>query len=99
MKEEIGLLKSMSDETRYKILESLLCGEKCVCEIFPIVKRTQSTVSTHLGNLEEKGLLKSRREGKNIFYAIKDKRVYDIFKSLDNKKVNILKNKCCCSTR
>ena len=83
MKERIELLKAMSDNTRFKILEFLLKEEKCVCEIFPYVKRTQSTVSIHLNNLEEAGVLESRREGKKIFYKIKDKRVSDVLKALD----------------
>jgi ArsR family transcriptional regulator len=96
MKESIQLLKNMSDETRFKILEFLLDGEKCVCKIFPHVKRTQSTVSIHLGNLEDAGVLESRRESKKIFYRIVDKRIYDVFKALGNNKGKILKRTCCC---
>ena len=96
MKEHIELLKALADDTRFKIIEYLLGGEKCVCEIFPYVKRTQSTVSTHLGNLEDAEVLESRREGKRIFYKIKDKRVCDIFKALGNPKGKILKQNCCC---
>jgi ArsR family transcriptional regulator len=96
MKERIKLLKAMSDNTRFKILEFLLKEEKCVCEIFPHVKRTQSTVSIHLNNLEEAGVLESRREGKKIFYKIKDKRVCEVLKALENSKGKILKQSCCC---
>jgi len=96
MKDKIGLLKAMADETRFTILDFLLGGEKCVCEIFPYVKRTQSTVSIHLGNLEDAGVLESRREGKKIFYKIKDNRVCDIFKALGNSKGKKLKQDCCC---
>ena len=96
MKENIELLKALADDTRFKIVEYLLSGEKCVCEIFPHVKRTQSTVSIHLGNLENAGVLESRRDGKKIFYKIKDNRVCDIFKALGNPKGKILKQSCCC---
>jgi len=96
MDDKIILLKALADETRFKIVEFLLRGEKCVCEIFPYVKRTQSTVSIHLGNLEDAGILESRREGKKIFYKIKNKRVCDIFKALGNAKGKILKQSCCC---
>jgi len=96
MDRKLTLLKALADETRFKIVEFLLDGEKCVCEIFPYVKRTQSTVSIHLGNLEDRGVLESRREGKKIFYKIKDKRVCDIFKALGNPKGKILKCACCC---
>ena len=93
--ETLKIMKALSDGTRLKIVEFLLDGEKCVCEIFPHVKRTQSTTSIQLGKLEESGILKSRRDGKKILYSIKDFRVCDIFKSLGNKKIKILK-KCCC---
>ena len=96
MKEDLDLLKALADDTRLKIVKYLLEGERCVCEIFPYVKRTQSTVSIHLGNLEDAGVLESIREGKKIFYKIKDKRVCDIFKALGNSKVKVLKQNCCC---
>jgi len=83
--EEINVLKSLADETRLKIVKFLINGEKCVCEIFPYVKRTQSTVSIHLGNLEESGILESRRNGKKIFYKIRDNRIVKLIKILEKK--------------
>lgn len=96
MKNNIELLKALADDTRYKIIEFLLEREKCVCEIFPYVKRTQSTVSIHLGNLEKIGILESRREGKKMFYKIKDIRVCEIFKALGEHNGKVLKCGCCC---
>jgi ArsR family transcriptional regulator len=95
MKEAVKILKALSDETRLKILEFLLNGEKCVCQIFPHVKRTQSTVSIQLGKLENLGIVESRREGKQIFYKIKDYRICDVFKALGYAKGKILKKSCC----
>ena len=95
MKGTLKILKALSDETRLKIVEFLLDGEKCVCEIFPRMKRTQSTVSIQLGKLEDAGILKSRRKGKKIFYSISDMRVVDVFKALGNEKGKLLKKKCC----
>lgn len=82
MKKDIELLKALADDTRFKIVEYLLEGEKCVCEIFPYVKRTQSTVSIHLGHLEDAGILESKREGKKIYYKIKDNRIAKLIKIL-----------------
>jgi len=96
MKKNNELLKALADDIRFKIVKYLLEGEKCVCEIFPYVKRTQSTVSIHLGNLKDAGVLESRREGKKVFYKIKDKRIIDIFKALGDSKGKILKQSCCC---
>jgi len=94
MKKELIILKALADETRLKIIEFLLNGEKCVCEIFPYVKRTQSTVSIQLDVLRKAGILDSRKEGKKVYYFIIDKKVLEIFKTLGFSK---LKNKSCCS--
>lgn len=88
MKEKLILFKALSDKTRFKILELLLNKEKCVCEIFPHVKRTQSTVSIQLGKLENWRILESRRDGKKIFYKLKNHTIYDIFKAVENEKDN-----------
>ncbi|MGB9708052.1 MAG: ArsR/SmtB family transcription factor [Candidatus Pacearchaeota archaeon] len=94
-KETINILKALSDGTRLRIVEFLLDGEKCVCEIFPHVKRTQSTTSIQLSKLENAKILESRKEGKKVFYKIKDYRVCDIFKALGYAKDKILKESCC----
>ncbi len=75
MDKTLKIMKALSDATRLKIVDFLLDGEKCVCEIFPHVKRTQSTTSIQLRKLEKAGILKSRRKGKNVFYNIKDKNI------------------------
>ncbi|MEM3405481.1 MAG: metalloregulator ArsR/SmtB family transcription factor [Candidatus Pacearchaeota archaeon] len=85
VEENLNILKSLADETRLKIVKILMNGERCVCEIFPYVKRTQSTVSIHLNNLEKNGILESRREGKKIYYKIKDNRVTKLIKLLEEK--------------
>ena len=70
MKKELKIFKALSDETRLKIIKFLLGGERCVCEIIPHTKRAQSTVSLQLRKLEHLGIVKSRREGKSIYYRI-----------------------------
>jgi len=91
----IKLLKALSDATRLRIVEFLLEGEKCVCEIIPYAKRKQSTVSIQLGKLENLGILESRRDGKKIYYKIKDYQICDIFKALGYTKGKVLKESCC----
>jgi len=97
--EATRFFKLLGDETRLEILTFLLDGEKCVCQIFPKVKRAQSTVSLQLGKLEQAGLLYSRREGKKVFYGIKDSRVYNAFKAIGYAKARLAKKECCCKTR
>jgi len=94
IKNNIELLKSLSEETRYKIVEVLLKNEKCACKIPDLIERTQSNTSMHLAKLLNLGILKSRRNGKKILYSIKDPKVYDIFMALGYKEIKILKIKC-----
>jgi len=82
MKEDILLLKSLADESRLKIIKSLLDGEKCVCQIIPKLSVKQSTTSIHLRKLEKAGIISSRRDGKKIFYKIINKKVKSIVKIL-----------------
>lgn len=80
MKKPLLLFKALSDPTRYRILELLSEGEKCVCEIYPHVDRTQSTVSLQLGKLEDWDILESRRQGKKIYYRLTEPRIKDLLK-------------------
>lgn len=96
LKNDIKLLKCLGEETKYRIIKLLLKGEKCACKIPKVINRTQSNTSMHLAKLAEKGILKSRRDGKKILYSIKDFRVCGVFEALRNKSVKFPKNKCCC---
>jgi len=92
---DLELLKALCEETRYRIVEVLLKGEKCACELPGLIGRTQSNTSMHLAKLLGSGVLKSRRDGKKIFYSIKNLKVCDVFKALGHSEGRILKEKCC----
>jgi ArsR family transcriptional regulator len=85
MKSDLYLFKALGEETKHKILKSLLDGELCACKIPEIIVRTQSNCSMHLAKLLEWDLIKHRRDGKMILYSIKDKRVADVFRLLEKK--------------
>ena len=85
MKESLKIFKALCDETRLKIVEFLLNGEKCVCEIVPFTKRTQSTVSIQLAKLESLGIVESRREGKGVYYRLVNEKVMEILKIVNKK--------------
>ena len=91
----LKLLKALSEESRYKIVEVLLNGEKCACDIPNLIGRTQSNTSMHLTKLSDLGILKSRREGKMIIYSIKDTKVFDIFEILGHPIERFNKSNCC----
>lgn len=74
------LFKALGDKTRLKILMLLDVREMCVCEIMVALDLTQPTASHHLGILEAVELVKDRREGKWIFYSLKNKRIMELAK-------------------
>jgi len=74
------LLKALSDPTRLKIVEVLEKGEICACKFASITNKAQPTVSQHLKILENAGIIKSRKDGKNVMYSIADKKILDLIK-------------------
>lgn len=86
VREEARLMRALGDETKLKIIQHLLGGEVCSCEFIAITGRAQSTVSTHVRDMERQGILQSRSEGRNRIYSIKDKRVKKLCAALNIKK-------------
>lgn len=67
-----SMLKAMAHPMRIAILSHLEGGKKLtVTEIHELLGIEQSTTSHHLGILKDKGVLCSKREGKNTFYYMK----------------------------
>ena len=66
----VDFCKALADETRQKILEMLREEEMCVSDIVKAFDISQPTISHHLGILKQFGLVTSRKEGKQVFYAI-----------------------------
>lgn len=81
----IYLFKALGEETKHKILKSLLSGELCACKISEKIGKTQSNTSMHLAKLVEWGLIKSCRKGKMIPYSIKDDRIKLIFQLIERR--------------
>ena len=65
-----AFFKALLDRTRQKILELLYKKEMCVSEICGNFKISQPSVSHHLGILRQAGLVKTRKEGKEIYYSL-----------------------------
>jgi len=70
VKKKSRLFRALADTTRLKILMLLEMREMCVCEIMVTLNLTQPTASHHLGILEKEGIIKRRKEGRWVFYAI-----------------------------
>ena len=85
------ILKAMGDETRLRILESLLVGEKCVTDLVQELKCSQPHASHHLRILRDAGLVDGHREGKQVCYKISP----TIQRALANRQGQALDFGCC----
>ena len=72
------LFKVFGDATRIRILFVLSEAEVCVCDLASALNMTQSAVSHQLNILKRSKLVKSRRDGKQIFYSLADAHVRTI---------------------
>ena len=70
--------KVVGDETRMKILCTIAESEVCVNDISEKIGMTKSAVSHQLKLLKTEGLVKARRDGKNIYYSLDDQHVIDM---------------------
>jgi len=72
------LFKVFGDSTRARIICALNIEEMCVCDLAVLLNMTQSAISHQLSVLKKNKLVKSRREGKTIFYSLADGHVRTI---------------------
>jgi ArsR family transcriptional regulator, arsenate/arsenite/antimonite-responsive transcriptional repressor len=87
-----GYFKGLSDATRLRIVNLLLQGELCVCDIQRIIDGSQSMVSRHLNYLKHSGLVLDRRDGLRVFYRLQKENNPDL-KALHQFLRKVLKGK------
>ena len=82
--------KILGDTTRMRILFALDQNEMCVCDIANVLGMTKSSISHQLGTLRRSGIVKCRKEGKEVFYMLDDDHVKEVFeigiKHIEHKK-------------
>jgi ArsR family transcriptional regulator len=64
--------KLFGDSTRVRILWALSESEMCVCDICALLKMKQPAISHQLRNLKQSRIVKSRRDGKVVYYSLDD---------------------------
>ena len=72
------LFRIFADSTRVRLLYVLFESEMCVCDIAALLGMTQSAISHQLRALKNARLVKSRRDGKTVFYSLADEHVKTI---------------------
>ena len=66
----VGIMESLSDPIRINILELMMDGEICVCDIVNVTGLSQSKISYHIKILKDSGLITDRQEGRWVYYKL-----------------------------
>ncbi|MDD6038494.1 MAG: metalloregulator ArsR/SmtB family transcription factor [bacterium] len=74
-----GFFKIVGDPTRCKIISVLAKNEMCVGDIANVLSMTKSSISHQLSKMKESGVVKNRKEGKEVYYSLDDEHVAEIF--------------------
>jgi len=72
--------RTLGDATRVRILDALSHGELCVCDLAALVGMSESAVSHQLRLLRNLRLVRHRREGRMVFYALDDRHIISLFR-------------------
>ena len=85
MKQELRakLFRGFADASRFRILEALQHGPRCVGELMEATGLSQSNLSMHLACLRECGLVSARRNGRFVYYQLADPAVLRLLEAAD----------------
>jgi DNA-binding transcriptional ArsR family regulator len=72
--------RTLGDPTRVRMLDALSQSELCVCDLAALIGLSESAVSHQLRLLRNLRLVKSRREGRMVFYALDDRHIITLFR-------------------
>ena len=74
----VSILSALAHPNRIRILECLLEGVHCICEMAPALRLEQSNLSRHLKILVQAGILKSSKVGLRVNFEVTDGRIFRI---------------------
>ena len=90
LQKRLNVCKAVANSTRLHILDVLRDGEKCVCELLPLLEMEQSNVSQHLNILKNAGIVTSRKKGQHVLYQVRNDKIFDVMDALDSMLVDEL---------
>ena len=73
------LFRALGDPSRVRIIAALTAGEQNVGALAEAVGLSESAVSHHMRGLRQMRLVRSRREGRQVFYSLDDEHIVDLF--------------------
>ncbi|GGK18827.1 transcriptional regulator [Deinococcus malanensis] len=71
-------VRALAHEIRFDLVRHLAQGERCVCDLEDLLDLPQSKVSYHLNILRETGLIHSEQRGKNVYYRLEPRALYQL---------------------
>ncbi len=73
MRDAVKTAGALSDISRMRMVAALMhCEELCVCQLTALLGFAASTVSRHIGLLQDAGVVKSRKDGRWVYYRLSD---------------------------
>lgn len=79
-KAQAKIIKALAHPTRLFIVDELSRGERCVCELTDLIGVEMPTVSRHLSQLRNAGILEDEKRGAQVFYRLRVPCVLNFFK-------------------
>ncbi len=74
-----ALFKALSDPTRVRLIAALAEGERCVYDLATALEMTHSAISHQLRTLRDLRVVRYRKEGRHVFYALDDEHIRDLY--------------------
>jgi DNA-binding transcriptional ArsR family regulator len=69
---QVEVFKALAHPTRVRVLGMLAGGELCVCQMIAVLQLAPSTISAHLAELKQAGLVEERKAGRWVYYRLPD---------------------------
>ncbi len=70
LEKKAAIFKALGHPIRLRIVQTLMNGERCVCDLHEHSQRDMSTISSHLKVLKSSQIIKCRQVGKQVFYSL-----------------------------
>jgi len=71
--------KVLGDTTRVRIIRALSLAELCTCDLAALLGISEPTVSHHLRTLRQMSIVRFRRQGRLVYYALDDEHIHHLF--------------------
>ena len=79
LKARAKIMKALSSPVRLKIVDELSRGEQCFCELQPLFRMNKSTLSRHVAELRNVGIVSERREGVRCYLKLQTPCILKVF--------------------